>query len=339
MYFAVLGKNKVISQQELELLKPKNINIDKNIIFFDADFPERLNLLAGFPKVGRLIKFEQLWEVLANKDLVWVKNPEFGNFLKKNFNIKRFKLTDEIKTDLEIKEKWIELFNIDKENIWIVENYQNIALYEAIDFQKPVSGMQIGMMPSKLAHIMINIWLSLTWYPKDITIYDPFVWFGTTWFLANYRGFDFIGSDINITPFRQNIWRRKKTQFFKEKRIIDFKHDINLPFQKNFLKNVDIIVSEWWLWPLINYKTNLSQQQQNLEKILKVYQNFVQNVNDFYKNIVCVFTVPVYFGKNFFAVQNLKNFISTLDINFQVIDEIYIRKNQSVGRAIFILNK
>ncbi|MEI8008619.1 MAG: hypothetical protein WCI00_04345 [bacterium] len=39
----------------------------------------------------------------------------------------------------------------------IVEQYQNIELYEAIDFGKPGRSMEMGMMPAKLAHIMINI--------------------------------------------------------------------------------------------------------------------------------------------------------------------------------------
>ena len=41
----------------------------------------------------------------------------------------------------------------------MVTGYQNINLYEEIDFEKPVNSMQIGMMPSKLAHTMINIGL------------------------------------------------------------------------------------------------------------------------------------------------------------------------------------
>ncbi len=38
-----------------------------------------------------------------------------------------------------------------------VTGYQDIALYETIDFDKPVNSMNIGMMPSKLALMLINI--------------------------------------------------------------------------------------------------------------------------------------------------------------------------------------
>jgi len=240
---------------------------------------------------------------------------------------------------LEIKEKWVEIFNIDKQNIWIVQWYQNISLYENIDFEKPVSGMQIGMMPSKLAHIMINIWLSNIEQKENITIYDPFVGFGTTGFLANYLGYDFIWSDINITPFKQNLKRWKESSFLQNNRLIDFKRDINTPFQKSFLKNVNLIVTEWWLGPLITHKTRLHQQQQNFIKILDIYKNFIQNVNDFYDQITCVFTVPVYFGKDFYAVDYLKNFCHRFNLDCQVLDEIYMRTWQTVGRAIFVVTK
>ncbi|HCB51975.1 TPA: hypothetical protein DEP21_05455 [Patescibacteria group bacterium] len=41
--------------------------------------------------------------------------------------------------------------------------------------------MQMGMMPAKLAHILINLGLPTT----NTTIYDPFCGSGTTCFLAN----------------------------------------------------------------------------------------------------------------------------------------------------------
>lgn len=65
--------------------------------------------------------------------------------------------------------------------------YQQISLYEAIDYDKPLKGMNVGMMPSKLAHVLINIALSQhTDNPiEKPVIYDPFCGFGTTNRLAN----------------------------------------------------------------------------------------------------------------------------------------------------------
>ena len=38
-----------------------------------------------------------------------------------------------------------------------VLGYQNIRLYEVIDFEKPGRSMQMGMMPAKLTHTLLNI--------------------------------------------------------------------------------------------------------------------------------------------------------------------------------------
>ncbi|MDR0282585.1 MAG: hypothetical protein LBI53_04765 [Candidatus Peribacteria bacterium] len=74
--------------------------------------------------------------------------------------MKRFKQVDIIHTDMEVKNKGIELIKI-KGEYGVVQGYQNIKLYEIIDFDKPARSMQIGMMPAKLTHTLINIGVSL----------------------------------------------------------------------------------------------------------------------------------------------------------------------------------
>jgi hypothetical protein len=71
--------------------------------------------------------------------------------------IRRYKLVDIFHTDREIKNKGKEIINLEHGLYGIVEHYQDIELYEAIDFGKPGRSMQMGMMPAKLTHIMINI--------------------------------------------------------------------------------------------------------------------------------------------------------------------------------------
>ena len=53
--------------------------------------------------------------------------------------------------------------------------YQNIRLYEVIDFEKPGRSMQMGMMPAKLTHTLLNIGLSYLKEQDKTLIYDPFV--------------------------------------------------------------------------------------------------------------------------------------------------------------------
>ena len=77
-------------------------------------------------------------------------------------------------TDLEVKMKGIELVRIGGK--WaLVLGYQNIRLYEVIDFEKPGRSMQMGMMPAKLTHTLLNIGLSYLKEQDETLIYDPFV--------------------------------------------------------------------------------------------------------------------------------------------------------------------
>lgn len=50
--------------------------------------------------------------------------------------------------------------------------------------------------------------------------------------LANYLGYDFIGSDINIRYAEQNATWRKTNKFCTQDKQFDiFKHDITQPLQ------------------------------------------------------------------------------------------------------------
>ena len=94
--------------------------------------------------------------------------------MKKQYGLKRFKQVDLLHTDLEVKMKGIELVRIAGK--WAqVLGYQNIRLYEVIDFEKPGRSMQMGMMPAKLTHTLLNIGLSYLKEQDKTLIYDPFV--------------------------------------------------------------------------------------------------------------------------------------------------------------------
>lgn len=119
--------------------------------------------------------------VIADTKIIGIQSEANGKHLKRTIGIKRYKLVDMFHTDKEIKNKGKEIINI--ENGWygIVEWYQNIEVYESIDFEKPGRSMQMGMMPAKLTHIMTNICINTFNADKHTNtkttpiIYDPFV--------------------------------------------------------------------------------------------------------------------------------------------------------------------
>jgi len=351
MYFSVLWKNIQISLAELQFIKPENLEMQNWIAFFQTEFPEKLKELWWVIKWGRVIKFQDLINELQDVKIIWVPNEWVGKQIKKKYWIRRFKIVPAGHTDKEIKEKWKEILDFRNWFCGIVEWYQNISLYEDVDFAKPFRSMQMWMMPAKLAHIMINIWCSKLMSPLikggrgDLTIFDPFVGSWTIWFLANYLNLNFIGSDIKIDFFEKNINRRKKTKFYNSNKELEiFQHDITKPFSSsqsseiiwtNHLESC-LIITEWRLWPIVRQNTTDKEISEFQNQVWIIYEQFLQNIMHI-QPAWTVFTIPYYLGKKNLLEEKIKNLSEKLWFKFSSIPEIYQRENQNIGRKIIIL--
>jgi len=339
MFFAILWKNKDISLEELEFIQPQNLKqIDNFIVTFETFFPEKLNLLWGIIKRWKVVDSDEFDNILWETKLLWTQDKELWIKLKKQYKIKRFKITDLFHTDKEVKEKWIEIIKIktwlpNSSGFGIVKWYQNISLYEAVDFDKPARDMKMWMMPSKLAHIMLNIWLNnIDWNP---TIYDPLAWSGTIWFIANFFWHNVILSDIKINYLIQNLERRQSTKLCKiNNRFETFQQDIFLPI-KTQEQNI-VIVTEWWLWPIVNDNTSKDQIEKYQKQVIETYKELIQRINEI-KAIKSVFTIPYYIWCHNKIEEEIQETSLKLWLKFRSIEEIYKRENQKVWRKIIII--
>lgn len=336
MYFAIAWKNQKLSELELEKIW-EITDKEWRIFFFNTNKYEKTKYLAGFMKVWKIVNIEEF--INMEKKLVWT-NLYLTPKDKKAYNIKRYKHIDLEKSDLEIKNKWLEVifFKWLKDKVWIVEYYQNIALYETIDFEKPVRSMDIWMMPSKLAHLMINL---ATWLDYNKTIYDPFAGLWTTLMLANYLENNVLGSDLNITPTKQNWNWWKNTDFYKDNLKYNlFKQDVTKQFKNKITNFSDFVVSEWYLWPKV-WKFLNKKEAENLEKSFQqVYIEWTKNILSLENLQNIVITFPVYHlrNKEFYHFENTYEQISKF-WKLNIIDEVYIRKWQKVWRQIVIIEK
>ncbi len=340
MYFLLPGKNPILSKLELKWLfndlkieKYKNYRIiNKNIYPYIQNFP-----LAWFLKYGKIITKNDLEKLSYNLPikLIATNNLILAKQLKQQGFVKNFKILHSIyQSILEVKNKGTEILDFGKNTYWITQRYQPINIYETIDFKKPIRWMTKGMMPAKLTHLLINLWIWLIKEKNNIFIYDPFVWFWTTGFITNWLWFNFIWSDINPTPAKQNLKRRKQTPYYKKEKIIEiFKHDVKNPFKKSFLKKVNLIVTEWYLWPVIKNYHMLKNTSLLIKQVLPIYQSFFINIDKFWDNIKAVITIPDYISNE--TIYSIK----PSNIRLNVLNEIYKRKNQFVGRKIIILEK
>jgi hypothetical protein len=338
-YFAVVWKNKKISLEELKYAKIYDeFDINDILIWFECDDTELLNQLWWIIKWWEILEEEELADEFQDKKILGTKNKNFWLKLKRDFNVKRFKEVDILKTDKEVKNKWIEIIEL-WDKYWVVRWYQNIWLYEKLDFEKPSRSMQMWMMPAKFTHIMANIWLSRCYNKDDLTIYDPFAGSGTTWFIANYLGYDFIWSDLNIKHLQENQKRWEWQKEWKNKSFTIFQHDISNDIPEENLKWNILIVSEWWLWPIVKSISTPQEIAKYQNEVWTLYKKFITTISKTKKNhhTKAVFTIPYYMNQNNFLEQEIKSRSSTFDWKFLSIDEIYAREWQKVGRKIIIL--
>ena len=332
----------------------------KGIVIFDTKYPELLAQLWGIIKIGIVVKEKDLQELLKEVKIIWIKEDANGKHLKRTIGIRRYKIVDLFHTDKEIKNKGKEVINLENGLYGIVEQYQNIELYEVIDFGKPGRSMQMGMMPAKLMHMMINIWrnslrskdskpINSEWLDRPATlktfdsktiVYDPFVGSGTSGFLANYLGYDFVGSDIDMQYMDTNKGWRQTTKFYNQDKSMDlFQHDITKPLHNALITWNILIVSEWWLGPIVTKTTSMQNIEKFQDQVLQLYKSFLERIQELKKNngsITAVYTIPWYANTTNILEQKITEYGTKMGLEIKSIPEIYSREWQQIWRKILI---
>jgi len=241
------------------------------------------------------------------------------------------------------------IFDFDKKYIWKTIWVQDIYSYSKRDYSKD-RDMQTWMLPPKLCQMMINI-------SSGKTIYDPFVWLGTVLIesilMWNKKVY---GSDLNQTMVehsRNNIFK-----FAQENNIIleDVEFiKLNAKFinESSVLleKNIDAIVTEWYLWEIMTQK-NISIDRINKQKesLISIYEKFFENLKkiNYTWNIVICFPFweiswkYIYFEEIYKTLSILCDIQPLFPSNFENITTkawslLYKREKQLVWREIFKL--
>ena len=226
--------------------------------------------------------------------------------------------------------------------------HQDADAYTLRDYGKPKPDSRSGMLPPKLAQIMIN----LSQPKPNTTIYDPFCGSGIVLQEAIFMKLKFFGSDISekaIVQTRENLkWLIKKFNLEV--------HDYRALIQKNIFiadatyyklsEPVDCIVTEPYLGPAHHQIPSEDFAKQIIENLTPLYQKFLQNTNhNLKKNGKLVFVAPVIKTNT----RKISLELSTLldgelskaynVIEFEKTELIYEQPNQKVLRRIIILEK
>ncbi|MEA1936849.1 MAG: DNA methyltransferase [Patescibacteria group bacterium] len=230
---------------------------------------------------------------------------------------------------------------------------QDIKSYSERDYNRPKKDTKIGIMPPKLAQIMIN----LAQIKKGEVIFDPFCGIGTVLQEALLNDYKVIGSDANGEQIENS---KKNLAWLSEKYILEypnyklFQSDIKNIIKKIKRNSIDAIVTESTLGPVYRKVPSQAEIKHNYNRFVKMYTGFFQIAKLILrKKRRIVITIPAYKmkdGKYITApfIDRLEKIgysvTSPLEQKFIIENVkitnrnsiIYDRPNQIVAREVFV---
>ncbi|MHC1716709.1 MAG: TRM11 family methyltransferase [Candidatus Dojkabacteria bacterium] len=241
------------------------------------------------------------------------------------------------------------LLNNGKEDIYgSTLGVQNIEEFVRRDLDKPYANIEMGVLPPKLARMMVNFTGR-----RDGVIWDPFCGSGTIPMEAAVLGFNFFASDIDsnaVHDTEENVrWMDREEiiqDIFYEAFTLDVKQPDHEVVKK--LKNSDIsaIVCEPYMG--VAQKRELSEQSADI--LLKEVESLYKALFDLIDNKIekrglkVVLIIPSYKTKNGWRTFGIRDFITN---RWELLNTYYSggrdlkwsRKNSIITRNIFILNR
>lgn len=180
---------------------------------------------------------------------------------------------------------------------------QNIALWSEKDYGKPRSDATSGMLPPKLARMMVNLavsqarskkqeagskdWDSMlhTSYSSPL-ICDPFCGSGNVLLEAISLGFDIIGSDVSekaVEDTKANIkWLISKFECRNPEQISNLEFQISKQDATRFdfskIKQDFVVVTEPYLGKPRKSKLRIEEEKEIREESVKLYADFLLNL-------------------------------------------------------------
>ncbi len=237
---------------------------------------------------------------------------------------------------------------------------QNINSYSYRDYQRPARDDKSGMLPPKLAQMLINLASPALDSQKAPVVYDPFCGSGTILQEARLMGFKVIGSDLSpkaVKDTKTNMeWLTNNSTVGDDAEVIEVAlcdaTKSNAHSQKLFNK-ANAVVCEGYLGPALASQLPPEEIQAVQKTLIPLYKQALTNISQSIKpGTIVVIAMPAhYFKTKIFFLPQMADHVKHLRMK-QVIycrrnqnflsprnTLIYKRPQQSVGREIWILKK
>lgn len=236
-------------------------------------------------------------------------------------------------------EKGIDLNIIKSDNkIYLGQSIaiQNIDNYSARDYDKPARDAKCGMMPPKLAQVMLNLAGD-----ADI-IYDPFCGTGTTIMEGLLMGKTMIGSDINPKMIEYSTTNCKWTaERFKVKdNFRVFHHDTRFITKTLLPEKVQAIVTEGYLGDPQESLPSQQRREEIFRELANLHLNWLNAIHKVTPQncriVMCVAAFMV--GQKIEHLPKFEQLAQTA--GWKIVDTYtYDRPDQIVVRDIKVLEK
>lgn len=383
-YLFLLGRQSKLSIAELKAVVGEGKKIGEFYLIERAEEiedPIKLqNMLGGTIKIAEVIAEESSFPDVqrscvdylsdhdAKKVIFGLSIYNFSKSFKKDLNL----LLKNIKREIKASGKGARFVNKPQENVRSVVIYeehlcqkgtdmtiiktpdgfilayslavQNFKQYSIRDYDRPGRDAKSGMLPPKLAQMMLNVACK-----DDLSVvYDPFCGSGTVLMEALLQGHQVIGSDISekaVEDTKKNLdWVKKKFMSVSNGVIKIFQHDAT-KLERNDLTIIPrVVVCETYLGPPLSKFPSEAQRKDNFKEV----KDIVVGALSALKNILnveaeLVFAIPFYKGrdKNYFidGIDEDAKKIGYEVVEFEDADTqrgslLYYRDNQFVGREI-----
>ncbi len=237
-------------------------------------------------------------------------------------------------------------FTIINNKIYQTVAIQPIEEFSKRDYDRPGFDTKSGMLPPKLARIMINLSQANT----KSTLLDPFCGSGTVLTEALTLGFKtIIGSDISskaTEDTRNNIeWIKENNPEIEDVEERVFISDATHIDKKLKPESIDLIVSEPYLGKPLHGKETREQMEKQTSELKRLYANSFRSFKKILKkDAVVIFIIPKFDHDESWITINCVDEIKKIGFNQIPFTEkektlVYHRPKQHLAREIFKFSK
>ena len=366
-YLAILGRQPKISLAELESLFSNVKYLGGNLASFEAEKEPKISRLGGTIKLAKEISLSPVDFLLdfaktnnfSGKLVIGVsdysKNATARGAQGEALHIKRLLKKHEVSVrvlpnksaelssatvfhnQLGEKPGRFELIKVGKK--WYVGiGVQNINAYTKRDQARPARDAKNGMLPPKLAQILINLCGSL---PANARILDPFCGTGVVLQEAILIGYRAYGTDVNE---RIIGFAKKNLEWLKKG---DFKLSVGDAQDFTWEQPIDAVAFEGYLGPPMSVAPAEIKLKEIKNDSNLLYRKVLRNLSSQLKpGTPVVMAVPAWL--RFDGSYQRLNLLDEIDaLGYNVLkyknlsqnDLLYHREGQVVAREIIVLRK